>query len=192
MLLIDVKYVRHTAINWKIILRLKQDDKTQKGLWLCWWEVNLISDRLNNIWIGFPDPENPLNVISFIILALLVFSAIYILPGWRACWILPKWRPHRAPVLAPVKNVKSMSWATSGPNLVLLEESEPNKTFHVLPPPTNTSWLLNNRWVVRSPLVISYSYNCIKFHIGSSVPNNILKLPCFTCSWYGDIYLNNK
>jgi len=36
---------------------------------------------------------------------------------------LPIWRPHRVLVLAPIKNPNSLSWTTSGPNLVLLEES---------------------------------------------------------------------
>jgi len=35
------------------------------------------------------------------------------------------WRPRKAPVVAPVKNPNSMTWATTGPKLVLLEEFEP-------------------------------------------------------------------
>ena len=35
-------------------------------------------------------------------------------------------RLRGAPVLAPGKNQKGMLWAASGPNLVLLEEFEPN------------------------------------------------------------------
>jgi len=36
-----------------------------------------------------------------------------------------KMAAREAPVLAPIKIPNSMTWATSGPNLVLLEESEP-------------------------------------------------------------------
>ena len=32
---------------------------------------------------------------------------------------------REAPVVTPVRNPNSMTWAISGPNLVLLEESEP-------------------------------------------------------------------
>ena len=45
-------------------------------------------------------------------------------------------------VLAPIKNPNSMTWATSGPKLVLLEESEPkypyqtNRTYCALVRPS--------------------------------------------------------
>ena len=44
----------------------------------------------------------------------------------------PQGQPQKVPVLAPVKNRKSMVWATYGPNLVLLEESEPNSSHSAL------------------------------------------------------------
>ena len=37
------------------------------------------------------------------------------------------------PVLAPIKNPISMTWMTPGPNLVLLEESEPKYPEHPWP-----------------------------------------------------------
>ena len=45
---------------------------------------------------------------------------------------LIKWQPHRSPVLGPGKFVNHMVLSTSGPNLVLLEESEPSSTFIAL------------------------------------------------------------
>ena len=44
----------------------------------------------------------------------------------------PQGQPQKVPVLAPVKNQKSMVWATYGPNLVLLEESEPDSSYNAL------------------------------------------------------------
>ena len=43
---------------------------------------------------------------------------------WRPSWICPMWRPRREPSLAPAENQKHMTWATSGPNLVLVERFE--------------------------------------------------------------------
>ena len=40
---------------------------------------------------------------------------------WRPSWICQIWRPQS---WAPAKNQKYMTWATSGPNLVLVERFE--------------------------------------------------------------------
>ena len=50
--------------------------------------------------------------------------------------------PHQAAVLAPSKNVNHMVLSTSGQNLVLLEESEPNSLFIALTPLTTVSTLI--------------------------------------------------
>ena len=44
--------------------------------------------------------------------------------------------------MAPDKNVNHMVLLTSGPNLVLLEESEPNSLFIALTPLTTVSTLI--------------------------------------------------
>ena len=49
---------------------------------------------------------------------------------------LPIWRLQGSLVLVPFKNRKRMAWATFVPNLVLLEESEPNTIYVVLTAPT--------------------------------------------------------
>ena len=49
--------------------------------------------------------------------------------GWRACRILPKWRPHWRP-----ENVNHMALSITGPSLVFFEESEPNSPFIALTP----------------------------------------------------------
>ena len=43
---------------------------------------------------------------------------------WPPSWICQIWRPQREPSLAPAKNQKYMPWATSDPNLVLVERFE--------------------------------------------------------------------
>ena len=46
------------------------------------------------------------------------------------------WRLQESFVLAPVKNRQSMVLATSMPNMVILEESEPNTIYIALTAPT--------------------------------------------------------
>ena len=58
---------------------------------------------------------------------------------------LPKLRPHRAPVLAPGKNVNPMTLSTYGPKFVLLEDSEPSSPFITLTPLTIVHWKRFNK-----------------------------------------------
>ena len=55
---------------------------------------------------------------------------------WRPSWICPIWRPRREPRLAPAKNQKCMTLATSGQNLVLVERFEQFRGKYGLSPLT--------------------------------------------------------
>ena len=55
---------------------------------------------------------------------------------WRLSWICPIWRPRREPSLAPAKNQKYKTLATSGPNLVLVERFEQFRGKYGLSPVT--------------------------------------------------------
>ena len=61
---------------------------------------------------------------------------------WRPSW--PIWRPRREPSLAPAKNQKYMTLATSGPNLVLVERFEQFRGKYGLRPLTSRSHQLTH------------------------------------------------
>ena len=64
---------------------------------------------------------------------------IWVCYEWRPSWICPIWRQRREPSLASAKNQKYMTWATSGPNLVLVERFEQLRGKYGLSPLTMAS-----------------------------------------------------
>ena len=74
---------------------------------------------------------------------------------WRPSWICLIWRPRREPSLAPAKNQKYITLATSGPNLVLVERIEQFRGKYGLSPLTSA---LNCFTFAHSCLFSSFCY----------------------------------